>query len=112
MTFLLLMLAAAPRLIPESAPIGTAAERVKDPARDPLPADAERAAAVRRGYAIFNDTPRHAGRFTASRLSCGSCHLNAGQKEGAMPLIGIASAFPEYNKRCGRMFTLADRVVG
>ncbi len=107
----LLILAAAP-LIPESAPIGTAAERIKDPARDPLPADPASAAEIRRGYLIFQDSRKHARRFTGSKLSCGSCHLNAGQKAGALPLVGIASIFPDYNKRSGRMFTLEERIVG
>lgn len=109
---LALALVAAPPLVPASAPIGTAEERVRDPLRDPLPPDPVRAEAVRRGYRIFQNTPRNARRFTASSLSCGSCHLNAGQKEGALPLMGIAKVFPEYNRRCGRMFTLEDRVVG
>jgi len=103
---------AAGFLIPQSAAIGQAGDRVKDPARDKLPDDPRQAAEVERGYRIFLDTPRHARRFTRSALSCGSCHLNAGQKEGAMPLVGIAAVFPEYNKRSGRMFTLEDRVVG
>jgi thiosulfate dehydrogenase len=29
-----------------------------------------------------------------------------------MPLVGIASAYPEYNKRSGRLFSLEDRIVG
>jgi thiosulfate dehydrogenase len=105
------VLGAAP-LISESAPIGTARMRVKDPTRGALPADPARAAAILRGYRTFLDTPPNAERFTKSALSCGSCHLNAGQKAGAMPLVGIAQVFPEYNRRCGRNFTLEDRVVG
>jgi cytochrome c len=105
------LLGAAP-LIPETAPIGTSSMRVKDPTRGPLPQDPARAAAILRGYRTFLDTPANAERFTKGTLSCGSCHLNAGQKAGAMPLVGIAKVFPEYNKRCGRTFTLEDRVVG
>ena len=29
-----------------------------------------------------------------------------------MPLVGSAAMFPEYNRRAGRDFTLADRIVG
>jgi cytochrome c len=29
-----------------------------------------------------------------------------------MPLVGIASIFPDYNKRSGRPFTLEERIVG
>lgn len=100
------------RLVPASAPITEMARRVKDPARDPLPADAALAEQIRRGYALFQDTPRQAQGLVASALSCGSCHLHAGQKEGALPLVGIASIFPEYNRRSGRVFSLEDRVVG
>jgi len=87
-------------------------QRLKDPERDPLPADPRRAEQIRLGYRIFLDTPRHAPGFAGAALSCGSCHLNAGQKSGALPLVGVARAFPEYNKRAGRVFTLQDRVVG
>ncbi len=91
-------------LVPQSAPIGEAHTLAKDPAN----ASEE----VRLGYKIFVNTPKYARRFTRAKLSCGNCHLNAGQKEGAMPLVGIAAVFPEYNRRSGRMFTLEDRVVG
>jgi thiosulfate dehydrogenase len=113
MTLMLLsLLIAVTPLIPQSAPIATATDRVRDPDRDPLPGDPQRGDAIRRGYRIFLDTPHNAPRYTKSALSCGSCHLNAGQKEGAMPLVGIAKVFPEYNRRSGRTFTLEDRVIG
>ena len=99
-------------LVPQSAAIGQAGDRVKDPFRDPLPKDPALAEEIRRGYRIFLDTPANAPRYSRAALSCGSCHLNAGQKEGAMPLVGIAGVFPEYNRRAGRIFTLEDRVVG
>lgn len=102
----MIALLAAGFLIPQSAPIGEAKARVRDPLREHAPDE------VRLGYRIFENTPKYAQARTQSKLSCGNCHLNAGQKEGAMPLVGIASVFPEYNKRTGRMFTLEDRVVG
>ena len=109
---LLLSIADPPRLIPEAALIGQAADRVKDPTRDPLPADPALAAEIRRGYQLFVDTPKHAPQYAYAKMSCGNCHLNAGQKEGAMPLVGIAAVFPEYNRRAGRTFVLEDRIVG
>jgi thiosulfate dehydrogenase len=87
-------------------------ERVRDPGRDALPADPLLAAQIRAGYRLFLDTPAHAARFTASSLSCGSCHLNAGQKEGTVPLVGVASAYPEFNRRAGRTLSLEERIVG
>lgn len=112
MMLLALMLCLGAPLVPEEAPIGQSADRVKDPARDPLPEDPALAAAIRRGYRLFLETPKYASRYTYARLSCGSCHLNAGQKEGALPLVGIAAVFPEYNRRAGRVFALEDRIVG
>ena len=102
----------AQRLVPASASLVEMALRVKDPTRDPLPGDPVLAEQIRRGYALFQNTPREAPGSVASALSCGSCHLHAGQKEGALPLVGIAAVFPEYNRRSGRVFTLEDRVVG
>ncbi len=105
-------LAPGQRLVPASASIVEFALRVRDPGRDPLPDDAALADRIRSGYALFLDTPRHARSSVGSALSCGSCHLHAGQKEGALPLVGIAGIFPEYNRRSGRAFSLEDRVVG
>ncbi len=53
-----------------------------------------------------------ASHLTPGRVSCGNCHLNGGQRELALPLVGSAAMFPEYNRRAGRDFTLADRIVG
>jgi thiosulfate dehydrogenase len=93
-------------LVPQSALIGEAKKRVRDPVREHAPEE------VLLGYRIFQNTPKYAPRYTQARMSCNNCHLNAGQKDGAMPLVGIASVFPEYNKRTGRDFTVEDRVVG
>jgi thiosulfate dehydrogenase len=37
--------------------------------------------------------------------------LNAGQRERALPIVGVAGVFPEYNARASRLISLADRVV-
>jgi thiosulfate dehydrogenase len=44
-------------------------------------------------------------------VSCANCHLNAGQRERALPLVGVAGMFPEYNARASRLISLPDRVV-
>jgi thiosulfate dehydrogenase len=44
-------------------------------------------------------------------VSCSNCHLNAGQRSHALPLVDVAAQFPEYNRRAGRLFTLTDRIV-
>ena len=66
---------------------------------------------MRWGYRIFTDTPREAPRFTGGKVSCSNCHLNAGQRERALPLVGVAGMFPEYNNRAARLISLPDRIV-
>ena len=66
---------------------------------------------IRWGYQLFTDTPTHAPQFVGGTVACANCHLNAGQRERALPLVGVAGMFPEYNARAARLITLADRVV-
>jgi thiosulfate dehydrogenase len=98
-------------LVPASAGFSQVLDRVKDPARDPLPADPKLAELVKRGYDIFTHTPENAPRLVGNTMSCRNCHLNAGQKEAAVPLVGVAAAYPEYNKRVARLFSLEDRIT-
>jgi thiosulfate dehydrogenase len=100
------------RLIPASATMVTAWDIPRDPFRDSTLGRSPRSDRIRRGYKIFMHTPAEAPKFTANRLSCGNCHLNGGQRERALPLVGVAGVFPEYNKREGRPFSLEDRIVG
>lgn len=85
---------------------------VKDPAREPLPDDSLLAAQIRLGFQIVENTPQHAGEFVGNDLSCGNCHLNAGQRHRALPYTGIAATFPEPRRREGRLFSLEDRIRG
>jgi thiosulfate dehydrogenase len=82
-----------------------------NPLTDPALNRSEQADAIRWGYRLFMNTPAEASRFVSSPVTCANCHLNAGQRERALPLVGIARVFPEDNKRAGRPFTLADRIV-
>lgn len=66
---------------------------------------------IRWGFRIFTNTPTEAARFTPGKISCSNCHLNAGQREKSLPIVGITGMFPEYNRRSGRLFTLGDRIV-
>ena len=63
------------------------------------------------GFQIFTDTPGQVPHLAPGKMTCNNCHLNGGQRERSLPLVGIAGMFPEYNKRAGRLYTLADRVV-
>jgi thiosulfate dehydrogenase len=99
-----------PPLIADTTGMETAWDVPKNPMRDSLMMEKRLADQIRYGFRLFTDTPKES-RLAVNKLSCSNCHLNAGQRERAMPLIGIASAFPEYNKRAGRLISLEDRIV-
>jgi thiosulfate dehydrogenase len=81
-----------------------------DPTKD-ASLDARMAEQVRWGYRIFVDTPHEAPHLTGGKVSCSNCHLNAGQRERALALVGVAGMFPEYNNRAARLISLQDRIV-
>ena len=99
-------------LIPASTTMVTAWDMPQNPLTDSSLALSPRAERVRRGFRLFVRTPDEAPAVAANGLACGNCHLNAGQRERALPLTGVAGVFPEYNKREGRIFSLEDRIVG
>jgi thiosulfate dehydrogenase len=98
-------------LIPASTTMVTAWQIPKDPTHDPALSDPKLGDQIKWGYRIFVDTPHEAPRFTGGSVSCANCHLNAGQRERALPLVGITGMFPEYNNRAARLISLQDRVV-
>jgi len=102
------------RLIPATATMNRAWEVPRNPLTDSaaLPQDKHLADQIRRGFMIFMQTPQEAARITGSAMSCNNCHPNGGQREAAMPLVGLSVIYPEYNKRAGRLFSLEDRIVG
>ncbi len=100
-----------PALIPATSTMMTAWEIPKNPATDRSLGGSAQAREIRRGYQIFVNTPQEAPELAHNQVSCGNCHLNAGQRERALPLVGVAGVFPEFNKRSGRTYQLADRIV-
>jgi len=72
------------------------------------------------GYNLFTRTNLLIGpnvkdvtkRFTGNILQCSTCHLNAGTKPFAMPLIGVTGRFPQYRGRENQIGTITDRVNG
>jgi len=99
-------------LVAASTTMASAWEVPQNPLTDPDLDDSEASDQIRWGYRIFTDTPNEAARFTGGQISCSNCHLNSGQRELALPLVGVAGAFPEHNRRAGRLFSLPDRIVG
>jgi thiosulfate dehydrogenase len=102
---------AKPPLISEKTTMVTAWQVPMDPTRDPLLTDPRLGDQIKWGYRIFTNTPHEAARFTGSGVSCNNCHLNAGQRERSLPLVGVAGMFPEYNARAARLISLNDRIV-
>ena len=78
-----------------------------DASLDALPLSEE----IRRGFRIFTNTPHEAPRLAPGGMSCSNCHMNGGQREKSLPLVGVAGMFPEYNRRAGRLFSLGDRIT-
>ena len=52
--------------------------------------------------------PQHVGDV----LECTSCHLNGGTVGHAAPYPGVASVFPTYRPRAGRIIDIKDRLNG
>jgi thiosulfate dehydrogenase len=98
-------------LIPARVTMVAAWDIPRSPLVDKTLDDSRLSKEVKWGYRIFTDTPREAARFTGGRISCSNCHMNAGQREKSLPLVGIAGQFPEYNRRAGRFISLEDRIV-
>ncbi len=99
------------RLIPANATMQRAWEFPSNPLTDSIPGDRARREEIRLGFKIFTMTKAEAPQYSANDLSCSNCHLNGGQHERALPLVGIAAAYPEFNKRAGRPFTVEDRII-
>jgi thiosulfate dehydrogenase len=100
-----------PLLVAASTTMVTAWQVPRNPLEDKTLDKSPLADQIRWGYQIFTNTPQHAPKFTGGAVSCANCHLNAGQRERALPLVGVAGMFPEYNNRAARLISLGDRIV-
>ena len=67
---------------------------------------------IRLGFRISQDPQTYASEFVGNDLTCGNCHLNAGQRDRALPLLGVAATFPQYRRRDDRLVSLEDRIGG
>ncbi len=102
----------ASRLVPATALLASVDSLPWDPVTAPLPDDSALAEQIKLGLRLMQETPTMAAEYVGNTLSCSNCHLNAGQREGALPLVGVASLFPMYRSRDGRLVTLEDRIRG
>lgn len=99
-------------LIPATAGLEAKDALPMDPMAPGVHPDSLTAERIRQGYRIGRDTPGEAPEFSGNGLSCFHCHLNGGQKIGALPLVGAAAAFPQYRSRNDALVTLEERVAG
>ena len=81
-------------LIPSTATLERVGELLYDPMADSIHPDPRMASMVRLGFQISQDPQTYASEFVGNDLTCGNCHLNAGQRDRALPLLGVAATFP------------------
>jgi thiosulfate dehydrogenase len=74
-----------------------------------LPHDAA-GASVRRGAALFNETPLYAADHVGGKISCSHCHAAGGIQPFASPMVGLPKLFPQFNARAGHIISLQDRI--
>ena len=101
---------AAVPLVPATALLASVDSLPRNPLTAALPRDPVLAAQIRRGLQLMQETAAHAPTFVGNGMTCANCHLNAGQRDGALPLVGIAGLFPQFRPRDGRLITLEDRI--
>jgi thiosulfate dehydrogenase len=98
-------------LVPAQMTMMTAWDYPRNPLTDETLDDSAPSNEIKWGFRIFTNTPGEAPQLSPGKGSCNNCHLNAGQREGALPLVGVAEWFPQYSDRAGRLITLEDRIV-
>jgi len=65
---------------------------------------------IRRGQAIFDETPLFASHFATARVSCATCHAEGGIQPFASAVVGVGATFPQFNQRAGHVISLEDRI--
>jgi len=68
---------------------------------------------IRLGRDLVNQTSRHplTRPYIGNSLNCTSCHLEAGTDPRAATFLGVATAYPAWAPREGRVITLEDRIL-
>jgi thiosulfate dehydrogenase len=66
---------------------------------------------VRYGRDIIERTPQLMPANVAVGMSCESCHIGAGTKPHAAPLVGIYAEFPQWSPRAKRVISIQDRIA-
>ncbi len=79
------------------------------PSIESVPAD-EHGELVRQGRRIFMATPEFASDHARALISCSNCHMQGGIRPYTSPMVGLTTIFPTWNKRAGRVISLAERI--
>jgi thiosulfate dehydrogenase len=68
---------------------------------------------IRLGEELVENTTTHpmTKPYVGNALNCTSCHLANGTDQRAASFIGVATAYPAWSPREGRVITLEDRVL-
>jgi len=68
---------------------------------------------IRLGQTLVEKTTTHplTSPYVGNALNCTSCHLQNGLDPKAASFLGIATAYPAWSPREGRVITLEDRVL-
>lgn len=68
---------------------------------------------IRLGETLTRETSTHpmTKPYVGNALNCTSCHLDAGKHPEAGTFLGVATAYPAYSPREGRVITLEDRIL-
>jgi thiosulfate dehydrogenase len=67
---------------------------------------------VRRGLAIFIDTPGQAPAYVGDGLSCSNCHLDRGRRPGSAPMWSAWVSYPQFRSKNDEVNTFAMRIQG
>ena len=68
---------------------------------------------VSNSYRLMGQGANEPGsRFAGNMLSCTNCHQNEGTKQFGLSWVGVASRYPQFRGRSGKVGTLQDRVNG
>ncbi|MEJ8545514.1 c-type cytochrome [Brevibacillus borstelensis] len=67
--------------------------------------------AITYGHKLINETSTALPDYVGNKLSCSSCHGNAGM-DATSPLTGVAAVYPQYIPRSGKVLTIEDRING
>ncbi|TWT38046.1 Cytochrome c [Posidoniimonas corsicana] len=68
---------------------------------------------VKLGAMLVEQTATHllTKAYVGNRLNCTSCHLDNGMHGAAATFLGVATAYPAWAPREGRVITLEDRIL-